>query len=133
MKRIPIKTIVNAINVNDFQSKKDKSLLKRLNLSSEKMFIGTIGNFTKPKNFKMFIEVCAELSKKFDYLHFIAVGHSISKKNYEEIVDKRNLGKKISFYDKSLRSKRLPKIVKFNKSYLKNVDLIFEFCCWVIF
>ena len=32
-----------------------------------------------------------------------------------------SVGKKISFYDKSLKSKRLPKIVKFNKSYLKNV------------
>ena len=36
-----------------------------------------------------------------------------------------SVGKKISFYDKSLKSKRLPKIVKFNKSYLKNVDVIF--------
>jgi len=36
-----------------------------------------------------------------------------------------SVGKKISFYEKSLSSKNLPKIVKFNKSYLKNVDLIF--------
>jgi N-acetyl-gamma-glutamyl-phosphate reductase len=36
-----------------------------------------------------------------------------------------SVGKKISYYDKSLISKKLPKIVKFNKSYLKNVDLVF--------
>ena len=36
-----------------------------------------------------------------------------------------SVGKKISFYDKSLGSKNLPKIVKFNKSYLKDIDLIF--------
>ena len=36
-----------------------------------------------------------------------------------------SVGKKISFYDKSFNSKILPKIVKFNKSYLKNVDVIF--------
>ncbi len=36
-----------------------------------------------------------------------------------------SVGKKISFYDKTLKNKRLPKIVKFNKSYLKNVDIIF--------
>ncbi len=36
-----------------------------------------------------------------------------------------SVGKKISFYDKSLKSKKLPKITKFNKSYLKNTDVIF--------
>ena len=36
-----------------------------------------------------------------------------------------SVGKKISSYDKSLMNKKLPKIVKFNKSYLRNVDLIF--------
>ncbi len=36
-----------------------------------------------------------------------------------------SVGKKISFYDSSLISKNLPKIVKFNKKYLKDVDLIF--------
>ena len=35
------------------------------------------------------------------------------------------VGKKISFFDKSLKSKKFPKIVKFKKSYLKNVDIIF--------
>ena len=96
-KKIALATIVNGINVNDFQSKKDKSLLKQLNLPLETMLLGTIGNFSEHKNFEMFIDVCANLSKKFDYLHFIAVGDSISRKNYEEIVDKRNLGKKITF------------------------------------
>ena len=36
-----------------------------------------------------------------------------------------SVGKKISFYDKSLRLKKLPTIKKFKKSYLNNVDLIF--------
>ena len=35
-----------------------------------------------------------------------------------------SVGKKISYFDKSL-SKKLPNIVKFNKSFLKNVDLVF--------
>ena len=34
-------------------------------------------------------------------------------------------GKNISNYEKSLNKNNLPKIVKFNKSYLKHVDLIF--------
>ena len=36
-----------------------------------------------------------------------------------------SVGKNISFYEKSLKFKKFPKIVKFNKSYLKNVDIIF--------
>ena len=34
-------------------------------------------------------------------------------------------GKNISFYDNSLKSKKLPKIIKFDKKYLKDVDIIF--------
>ena len=36
-----------------------------------------------------------------------------------------SVGKKISFYDNSLKLKKLPKIIKFNKKYLKEVDIIF--------
>ena len=36
-----------------------------------------------------------------------------------------SIGKKISKYDKNLNDKKLPKIVKFNKKYLKDVDIIF--------
>ena len=36
-----------------------------------------------------------------------------------------SVGKNISHYDKTLIKKKLPKIVKFNKSLLKNVDVIF--------
>ena len=36
-----------------------------------------------------------------------------------------SIGKKISNYDKSISLKKLPKIVKFNKKYLKEVDVIF--------
>ena len=36
-----------------------------------------------------------------------------------------SIGKKISFFEKSLRLKKLPKIIKYNKKFLKNVDIIF--------
>jgi N-acetyl-gamma-glutamyl-phosphate reductase len=36
-----------------------------------------------------------------------------------------SVGKKISYYDKLLNKYKLPKIVKFDKSYLKDIDLIF--------
>ena len=36
-----------------------------------------------------------------------------------------SVGRNISFYDKKLKQKKLPRITKFNKSFLKEVDLIF--------
>ncbi len=36
-----------------------------------------------------------------------------------------SVGKKISYFDKSLISKKLPEITKFSKKYLKNIDVIF--------
>ena len=40
-----------------------------------------------------------------------------------------SVGKNISYYDKSLSRNKLPKIVKFQKSYLNDVDIIFTFLC----
>jgi N-acetyl-gamma-glutamyl-phosphate reductase len=37
----------------------------------------------------------------------------------------RSVGKNISSYEKSIISKKLPKIIKYNKSLLKNVDIVF--------
>ena len=45
--------------------------------------------------------------------------------NIKYLCGKLSVGKKISFYDKSLSSKKLPKIIKFNKDLLNNVDVIF--------
>ncbi len=36
-----------------------------------------------------------------------------------------SVGKKISYFDKSLSNKKLPRIVKFNKRYLNEIDIIF--------
>ena len=36
-----------------------------------------------------------------------------------------SVGKKISYYDKSLKDKKLPRIVKFNPKFLNEVDVIF--------
>ena len=45
--------------------------------------------------------------------------------NIKYLCGNSSVGKNISFFDKTLKNKRLPNIVKFNKSYLKNVDIIF--------
>tara|TARA_Y100001970_G_C14179471_1_gene828984 strand:- start:393 stop:1415 length:1023 start_codon:yes stop_codon:yes gene_type:complete len=48
-----------------------------------------------------------------------------SNVNIKYLCGNSSVGKKISFFDKSLKNKKLPKIVKFKKSYLKNIDIIF--------
>ena len=53
----------------------------------------------------------------------LLVNHS--SVNIKYLCGNSSVGKKISFYEKSLKSEKLPIIVKFNKSYLKDVDLIF--------
>ena len=45
--------------------------------------------------------------------------------NIKYLCGNSSVGKNISYYDKDLRNKKLPKIVKFNKSYLNEVDIIF--------
>ena len=45
--------------------------------------------------------------------------------NIKYLCGNSSVGKKISSYDNSLKSKKLPKIIKYNKKYLNNVDIVF--------
>ena len=45
--------------------------------------------------------------------------------NIKYLCGNNSVGKKVSFYDKTLKVKKLPKIFKYNKRYLKDVDIIF--------
>ena len=45
--------------------------------------------------------------------------------NIRYLCGNTSVGKKISFYDNSFKSKSLPKIIKYNKKYLKYVDVVF--------
>ena len=53
----------------------------------------------------------------------LLIKHSKVKVKY--LCGNTSVGKKISVYDKTLRSKKLPKIIKFNKELLNDVDIIF--------
>ena len=44
--------------------------------------------------------------------------------NIKYLCGSSSVGKNITTYEKSLNSKKLPQIVKYNKSFLKNVDLV---------
>ena len=45
--------------------------------------------------------------------------------NIKYLCGNTSVGKRISFYDNSLKSKKLPKIIKYNKKYLSDIDVIF--------
>ena len=45
--------------------------------------------------------------------------------NIKYLCGNTSVGKKISYYDKSLLKYKLPKIIKFNKNLLKEIDIIF--------
>jgi len=45
--------------------------------------------------------------------------------NIKYLCGNSSVGKKVSSYDNSLKSKKLPKITKYNKKYLNNVDIVF--------
>ena len=45
--------------------------------------------------------------------------------NIKYLCGKTSVGKSLSSFDKSLKSKKLPKIVKFKKSFLNNIDVVF--------
>ena len=53
----------------------------------------------------------------------LLVNHKFVKINH--LCGNTSVGKKISFYDKSLSKKKLPIIKKFNKNLLKKIDVIF--------
>ena len=48
-----------------------------------------------------------------------------NKINIKYLCANTSVGKKISVFDKTLRSKKLPKIIKFNKKLLNDVEIIF--------
>ena len=45
--------------------------------------------------------------------------------NIKYLCGNSSVGKNIAVYDKRLRNKKLPKIIKFNYKFLKDVDIIF--------
>ena len=54
----------------------------------------------------------------------LLVNHKNIKIKY--LCGNSSIGKNISFYDKSLKNKNLPKIIKFNEKLLNNVDVVFS-------
>ena len=58
-------------------------------------------------------------------IQLIKILHKHKKVNIKYLCGISSIGKKISSYDKDLKNTKLPKIIKFNKSLLKSIDVIF--------
>tara|TARA_Y100001970_G_C14217135_1_gene850331 strand:+ start:1034 stop:2134 length:1101 start_codon:yes stop_codon:yes gene_type:complete len=97
IKNVPIQTIHNGINIDDFQNKKRILIHRDLNLRPDTKLIGTVGNFTSVKNFNMFIEVCEKITQSYDDIHFLAIGDGQNRGKYESIVRSKNLENKLTF------------------------------------
>ena len=48
-----------------------------------------------------------------------------NKVNIKYLCGNSSIGKKISYFDKKIKSKKLPKVIKFKKELLKKVDVVF--------
>ena len=48
--------------------------------------------------------------------------------NIKYLCGNSTVGKKVSIYDKILKKKNLPKIIKFKKKYLKEIDVFLQHC-----
>ena len=96
-KKVPVKTIYNGINIDSFKGDKIDTLHNGLKISKGTKLIGTVGNFTKVKNFEMFIDVCERISNKYGNVKFLAIGDGHNRKIYESIVVSKNLQKKLIF------------------------------------
>ena len=53
----------------------------------------------------------------------LLINHRYVKIKY--LCGNTSVGKEIYFYEKSFKSKKLPRIIKYNKRYLKDVDIVF--------
>ncbi len=58
-------------------------------------------------------------------IELIKILHKHKYVNIKYLCGSTSVGKKIDYYDKSLIKKKLPKIIKFNKKLLNDIDVVF--------
>ena len=58
-------------------------------------------------------------------IQLIKILYKHKKINIKYLCGNSSVGKKISLYDSSLKKAKLPKIIKFNKTLIKDVDVVF--------
>lgn len=96
LRKIPLRTIYNGIDIKNFQSPASMIMKRLLGLGSKERLIGTVGNFTAHKNFDMFINVCEKMISLKSDVHFVAIGDGREKAYYKEIIHRKGLEEKLS-------------------------------------
>lgn len=92
----PTLVINNGIDTKKYKIDNGSILRSTLQLQPKITLVGTIGNFSNPKNFKMFIYVCEKIIKIISDIHFIAIGEGENKKHYAKIIRQRGLSNHLS-------------------------------------
>ena len=73
------------------------SILKEIQLPQNTILIGLIGRYDSQKNHQGFFNAAADVSKKFDNVHFLLAGNSVDDHNMElkKIIKNKGLEKKV--------------------------------------
>lgn len=89
--------IYNGIDTKKYKKRNNSYIKSILQLQLSKKLIGTVGNFSAPKNFGMFIDVCKKIARKNPNIHFLAVGDGKNKEHFQELSRQNGLDKKLTF------------------------------------
>jgi len=90
--------IHNSIDLNQFINPRilPKDKLKReLNLPSQSIIVGHVGNFTLPKNHEKVINVFKEFRDREKDAHLVLIGEGTLRKEIEKLIEKSNLEKNV--------------------------------------
>ena len=111
------------LTTRDVERLKEKNLKKKLEEASS--FLKD--NFLILNWYNEMAKLNALIAGSTGYIGVQLIKLLIKHKNVKikYLCGNTSVGKDISLFDKSLKNKNLPKIIKFNKSYLKEVDIIF--------
>lgn len=108
LKNKSVSVIFNGIDFEQFQNKGQNILRSLLDVNVKTMLIGTIGNFTAHKNFRMFIEVCEKLIKQNSDIHFVAIGEGKEKNYFADLIKHKGLKNRLTLTG---RIKNIEKVI----------------------
>ncbi|MDT0649633.1 glycosyltransferase [Autumnicola edwardsiae] len=97
--KIPVETVLNGVNTNNFQRDigKGKSLKQRLGIPEDSFVLGNIAVFREQKKLLDWIRAFNAIHKEYPDVYGILVGAGPKEKEIKDIVDELNLTEKIVF------------------------------------
>ena len=94
-KESKIHNIYSGIDLNLFEDKKDISFRKKINISSEKILIGSVGRLSHQKDPLTMIDAFKIISDRFPNAHLVLIGDGILMEAIVKRLNKLNLNEKV--------------------------------------